>query len=132
MVGQAKAQRGLNLKDDTLTQSVLIHPPIKTTEKAYSLATRSTLTAPNSDWATSWSETSWYKKSETMRFQGQTVEPGQIVAKVGNNANSRNPHVHVGAWKGNASLLGSTTGTPLQIQLDLYAEGRSSTGEADE
>ena len=46
--------------------------------------------------------------------KGQRVEAGEIVAKVGNNGNSRAPHVHVGAWK---------DGTPLQIQMDLY-EGR--------
>lgn len=48
--------------------------------------------------------------------EGDRVKAGQIVAKVGNNGNSRNPHVHVGAWKDD---------TPLQIQVDLYAEQRS-------
>lgn len=47
--------------------------------------------------------------------EGDRVEAGEVVAKVGNNGNSRNPHVHVGAWKGD---------TPLQIQVDLYAEHR--------
>jgi len=47
--------------------------------------------------------------------EGQRVEAGEVVAKVGNNANSRAPHVHVGAWVGE---------TPLQIQIDLYAAER--------
>ena len=47
--------------------------------------------------------------------EGQRVEAGDVVAKVGNNANSRAPHVHVGAWVGE---------TPLQIQVDLYAAER--------
>lgn len=47
--------------------------------------------------------------------EGDQVKAGQVVAKVGNNGNSRNPHIHVGAWKGE---------TPLQIQVDLYAEQR--------
>lgn len=55
---------------------------------------------------------------------GQTVEPGDVVAKVGNNGTSRGPHVHVGAWEEPPYKLGSETGTPLQIQADLYAEKR--------
>ena len=47
--------------------------------------------------------------------KGDHVEAGEVVAKVGNNGNSRAPHVHVGAWKNK---------TPLQIQVDLYAEQR--------
>ncbi len=47
--------------------------------------------------------------------KGQRVEAGEGVAKVGNNAISRAPHVHVGAWVGE---------TPLQIQVDLYAAER--------
>jgi hypothetical protein len=47
--------------------------------------------------------------------EGQRVEAGDVVAKVGNNGNSRAPHVHVGAWTGE---------TPLQIQVDLYAAER--------
>lgn len=47
--------------------------------------------------------------------KGEEVKAGDVVAKVGNNATSRTPHVHVGAWKGE---------TPLQIQVDLYAEKR--------
>ncbi|NBB86483.1 MAG: peptidoglycan DD-metalloendopeptidase family protein [Bacteroidetes bacterium] len=45
--------------------------------------------------------------------EGQRVETGDVVAKVGNNGNSRAPHIHVGAWKDE---------TPLQIQVYLYAE----------
>ena len=41
--------------------------------------------------------------------EGQPVEAGQPVAMIGNNGYARNPHVHVGAWKGN---------TPLQIRWD--------------
>jgi len=57
--------------------------------------------------------------------EGETVQPGQVVARVGNNGNSRAPHVHVGAWVGTPSLAGSKTGaTPLQIQVDLYSAER--------
>lgn len=55
--------------------------------------------------------------------EGQRVEAGDVVAKVGNNGNSRAPHVHVGAWKGE---------TPLQIQVDLYAEERFADGAPEE
>ena len=40
---------------------------------------------------------------------GDMVNPGQPVAKVGNNGYSRNPHVHVAAW---------IDKTPLQIRWD--------------
>lgn len=50
--------------------------------------------------------------------KGDQVHAGKVVAKVGNNGNSQNPHVHVGAWKDD---------TPLQIQVDLYAEQRKGT-----
>ena len=44
---------------------------------------------------------------------------------MGNNGNSRAPHVHVGAWAGEPDLLGAKTGAePLQIQVDLYAGER--------
>ena len=52
---------------------------------------------------------------EILVEKGDRVEAGEVVARVGNNGNSRNPHVHVGAWKGD---------TPLQIQVDLYAGER--------
>ena len=52
-----------------------------------------------------------------------TVQPGDVVGKVGNNANSRNPHVE--AWKGDPSKLGAKTGgLPLQIQVALYGQER--------
>jgi murein DD-endopeptidase MepM/ murein hydrolase activator NlpD len=47
--------------------------------------------------------------------EGQQVKAGEVVGKVGNNGNSRLPHIHVGAWKDE---------TPLQIQVDLYAQKR--------
>lgn len=46
---------------------------------------------------------------------GDWVSAGEVVGKVGNNGNSRAPHIHVGAWREN---------TPLQIQVDLYAAER--------
>lgn len=42
--------------------------------------------------------------------EGETVKRGAIVAKVGNNGYSRNPHIHVGAW--------DKEGNPIQIQFD--------------
>jgi murein DD-endopeptidase MepM/ murein hydrolase activator NlpD len=45
---------------------------------------------------------------------GERVRAGQVVAKVGNNGMSRNPHIHVGALRGD---------TPLQIRWDLRAMG---------
>jgi len=35
---------------------------------------------------------------------GDKVGQGQPVAKVGNNGYCRNPHVHIGAWKGETAL----------------------------
>ena len=43
--------------------------------------------------------------------EGQIVEAGEPVGKVGNNGYSRHPHVHIGAWKGEE---------PLQIRFDQY------------
>lgn len=40
---------------------------------------------------------------------GDAVKAGQVVAKVGNNGFSRNPHLHIAAWRGE---------TPIQIQFD--------------
>ena len=40
---------------------------------------------------------------------GSSVEAGQRIAKVGNNGMSRQPHIHLGAWKDNV---------PLQIRFD--------------
>lgn len=41
--------------------------------------------------------------------EGDTVNAGDVVGHIGNNGYSRNPHVHIGAWKGDE---------PLQIQFD--------------
>lgn len=41
--------------------------------------------------------------------EGDSVKAGQIIAKVGNNGQSRHPHIHIGAWKDK---------TPLQIRFD--------------
>lgn len=45
----------------------------------------------------------------TLVKEGDTVVAGQRIASVGNNGFARNPHVHVGAWRGT---------TPLQIRWD--------------
>lgn len=45
---------------------------------------------------------------------GDPVSGGDVVAAVGNNAVSKAPHVHIGAWKDE---------TPLQIRFDLRALG---------
>jgi len=42
--------------------------------------------------------------------EGDAVERGDPVAKVGNNGYSRNPHIHVGAW--------NAEGLPMQLQFD--------------
>ena len=47
---------------------------------------------------------------------GDLVRPGQAVGRVGNNGVSRQPHVHIGAWRDDA---------PLQIRFDLEAHARS-------
>lgn len=46
---------------------------------------------------------------------GDSVVAGEVVAEIGNNAVSKAPHVHVGAWKGE---------TPLQIRFDLRILGK--------
>ena len=192
---EAMAQRGLDVKSDTLTQSVLIHPPIDASGDPFSLATREhtyrsqlrlgdqlardfmvkrvgddgipraykpgTDGEHNEDWygwrrdvlapfegtvtrverpdATNEPGVMNRKAQPGLIFfeggegvtvvyahvrdievqEGQRVDAGAVVAKVGNNGNSRAPHVHVGAWIGK---------TPLQIQVDLYAEERFGTG----
>ncbi|MEM1248792.1 MAG: M23 family metallopeptidase [Acidobacteriota bacterium] len=45
---------------------------------------------------------------------GDEVVAGQKVAVVGNNGFGRNPHIHVGAWRGREAL---------QIRFDLRAQG---------
>jgi len=199
---EARGQTGLNLENDTLTQSVLIHPPIDVTGDSLDLSTGEHEYSPqlrladqlgrdfmvekfnkdgiarpyrpgsrgqqNEDWY-GWrrdvlapfkatvarvTEPDTLNAPGTMNREaqpgfilfedqddnvsvlyahvreisvekGEEVRPGEVVAKVGNNGNSRNPHVHIGAWRGSASLLGSDEGgPPLQIQVDLYAEER--------
>jgi len=46
---------------------------------------------------------------------GRRVEAGQPIGTVGNNGYSRNPHIHLGAWRG---------GEPLQIRFDQRAMAR--------
>jgi peptidase M23-like protein len=46
---------------------------------------------------------------------GDEVSSGDVVAVIGNNGMCRNPHLHVGAWRGDR---------PLQIRFDLAALGR--------
>jgi hypothetical protein len=47
--------------------------------------------------------------------EGQQVKSGEVVARVGNNGYSRNPHIHIGAWdKGHK---------PLQIRFDQTTIG---------
>ncbi|MEO1029635.1 MAG: M23 family metallopeptidase [Pseudomonadota bacterium] len=54
--------------------------------------------------------------------EGDAVDIGQQVARVGNNGYGRNPHIHIGAW--------NSDGAPLQIQMDLRAQGKLfETGE---
>jgi hypothetical protein len=50
--------------------------------------------------------------------QGDHVGVGQVVALDGDNGTAKNPHVHVGAYRGKK---------PLQIRWDLVAEGRIQT-----
>lgn len=203
--GESQAQTGLDLESDTLTQSILIHPPIDAAEDSLSLLTREHTYRPqlrlvdqlgrdfavkkvgddgiarayrlgsggkqNEDWF------GWRRnvlapfeatvvrvarpdsvntpgtmnrddqpglivfedenENVTVAYahvreigveEGDAVEPGEVVAKVGNNGTSRGPHVHVGAWKGGVERLGAESGTPLQIQVDLYA-GERGDGE---
>lgn len=52
---------------------------------------------------------------------GDTVRAGEPVARVGNNGNSYNPHLHIGAFRGD---LYSDDAVPLQVRMDLAAMGR--------
>lgn len=47
--------------------------------------------------------------------EGTRVKAGEVIARVGNNGRSFNPHIHIGAWKDS---------TPLQIQVDLKKLGQ--------
>lgn len=46
---------------------------------------------------------------------GEKVKEGQLLAYVGNNGYSRNPHIHVGAYRGNQ---------PLMVGFDAEKVGR--------
>jgi len=43
------------------------------------------------------------------------VQSGQVIARVGNNGYSRQPHIHIGAWKGSE---------PLQVKFNQAAMGK--------
>jgi len=45
---------------------------------------------------------------------GDEVRSGEVVASVGNNGYSRQPHLHIGAWR---------AGVPLQIRIDQRTMG---------
>jgi len=45
---------------------------------------------------------------------GDVVTAGQIVAEVGNNGYSRQPHIHIAAWRGES---------PLQLRFDQTSMG---------
>jgi len=46
---------------------------------------------------------------------GDRVQSGEAIGRVGNNGQSRQPHIHIGAWR---------AGEPLQIRFDQAAMGR--------
>lgn len=58
---------------------------------------------------------------EVIVSQGDTVQAGQPVARIGNNGSSFHPHVHVGAFRGD---MMSGDAVPLQVRMDLEAMGR--------
>jgi hypothetical protein len=58
---------------------------------------------------------------EVVVGEGDVVRAGQPVARIGNNGSSYNPHVHIGAFRGE---LFSDEAVPLQIRMDLSAMGR--------
>jgi hypothetical protein len=58
---------------------------------------------------------------EVLVAAGDTVRAGQPVARIGNNGTSYNPHVHVGAFRGE---LYSDNAVALQVRMDLAAMGR--------
>lgn len=49
--------------------------------------------------------------------QHESVRPGQVVGRVGNNGMSRSPHIHVGAWR-------EESAEPLQLRWDQLAMAR--------
>lgn len=58
---------------------------------------------------------------EVLVSEGDSVRAGQPVARIGNNGSSFNPHVHIGAFRGD---MMSGDAVPLQIRMDLEAMGR--------
>lgn len=55
--------------------------------------------------------------------EGDSVDAGDVIASVGNNGYSRQPHIHIGAWRAEE---------PLQIRFDqkrMRAEATSSTAD---
>lgn len=54
---------------------------------------------------------------------GDFVKAGKVVATIGNNGYSRNPHLHIAAWKGKQ---------PLQIRFDQKTIDLKSRGESGE
>lgn len=58
---------------------------------------------------------------EPVVSEGDRVKAGTVVARIGNNGSSFNPHVHVGAFRGD---LFSDDAVPLQIRFDLAALGQ--------
>jgi len=81
-------------------KTVLIHPPIETQNDGQSLTIREHT----------------YREQLLPGDQLASDFGLKQVGRVGNNGNSRAPHVHAGAWKAGD--------TPLQIQVDLYAAVR--------
>lgn len=55
---------------------------------------------------------------EVMVKEGDAVQAGDPVARIGNNGNSFHPHVHIGAFRGQ---LFSDNAVALQIRIDLAA-----------
>lgn len=60
---------------------------------------------------------------EVVVAEGDRIKAGDVVARIGNNGSSFNPHVHIGAFRGE---LFSDDAVPLQIRIDLAAMGRLS------
>ena len=58
---------------------------------------------------------------EVVVAEGDRVRAGDVVARIGNNGSSYNPHVHIGAFRGE---LFSDDAVPLQIRFDLAAMAR--------
>ncbi|MCY4398485.1 MAG: M23 family metallopeptidase [Gemmatimonadetes bacterium] len=58
---------------------------------------------------------------EVLVSQGDTVQAGDPIARIGNNGSSFHPHVHIGAFRGD---MMSEDAVPLQVRMDLEAMGR--------